>query len=339
MSLPSNSRAELGDGLEICRLPVGLWQLSGGHGRIDQEAAPESLSNYLREGYTTFDMADHYGPAEEIYGEFRRRLTSRERQPTTRIVQAMTKWCPEPGPMTREVVLEAVKRSLTRMDTPHLDVLQFHWWDYEDPRFLDALGHLADLQAEGLISHLALTNFDTANLGRIVAAGIRVISNQVQYSLIDRRPEREQLAFCREHHIRFLTYGTLCGGLLSERFLGQPEPSPGMLETSSLKKYKRMIDSWGNWKLFGQLLEGLQAVATRHGASLANIATRAILDQAQVAGVIIGCRLGLSQHRADNARVFDITLDTDDWQVLDEAVAGHADLFSVIGDCGDEYRQ
>jgi len=339
MSLPIASRAELGDGFEICRLPVGLWQLSGGHGRIDTEAATESLFDYLHAGYTTLDMADHYGPAEDVYGDFRRRLATRPGPEALAGIQALTKWCPEPGPMTRDVVVDAVKRSLARMNTPQLDVLQFHWWDYEDPRFLDALGHLADLQAEGKIGHLALTNFDTANLGRIIAAGIRVISNQVQYSLVDRRPESEQLALCREHHIRFLSYGTLCGGLLSERFLDQPEPTPGSLETSSLKKYKRMIDAWGDWELFGRLLRGLATVAARHGVSLANIATRAILDQAQVAGVIIGCRLGLSEHRTDNARVFDITLDADDWQVLDEAVAGHADLFSVIGDCGDEYRQ
>ena len=42
-----------------------------------------------------------------------------------------------------------------------LDLLQFHWWEYDDGSYLDALKHLADLQHEGKISHLALTNFDT----------------------------------------------------------------------------------------------------------------------------------------------------------------------------------
>jgi aryl-alcohol dehydrogenase-like predicted oxidoreductase len=99
-----------------------------------------------------------------------------------------------------------------------------------------------------------------------------------------------------------------------------------------------MIDAWGGWELFQRLLNGLAVVAQRHGVGLANVATRAILDQDRVAGVIVGCRLGLSEHRDENSRVFDFTLDEDDWTVLDEATDGHQDLWASIGDCGDEYR-
>jgi|TARA_B100000809_G_scaffold221990_1_gene230657 aryl-alcohol dehydrogenase-like predicted oxidoreductase len=338
MPLPISSRRELGDDFTICSLPVGLWQLAGGHGPIDRETAIESLFDYLDAGYTTLDMADHYGPAEEIYGEFRRRLGQRRGEQALAGIQAMTKWCPSAGEMTREVVEAAVEVSLGRMDVECLDVLQFHWWDYDDPRYLDALSHMADLQHEGRIGHLALTNFDSVHLARIAEAGIRVVSNQVQYSLVDRRPEREQLAVCREHDIRFLTYGTLCGGLISEQYLGSDEPTPADLETNSKTKYKRMIDAWGGWDLFQRLLRGLADVAARHEVGMANVATRAILERERVAGVIVGCRLGLSEHRTDNARVFDFSLDEADWEVLDEAVDGHQDLLSSIGDCGDEYR-
>lgn len=338
MALPDTSRRNLAEDYSICSLPVGLWQLSGGHGRIDRELATETLFEYFDHGYTTLDMADHYGPAEDIYGDFRRRLRERRGDEANARLQAMTKWCPSPGPMTRDVVEEAVTTSRRRMDVDCLDVLQFHWWDYDDPRYMDALGHMADLQSAGQIRHLALTNFDSLHLARIVKSGIRIVSNQVQYSLVDRRPEREQLALCREHDIHFLTYGTLCGGLLSEAYIDCDEPSPSALETNSKKKYKRMIDAWGGWELFQRLLGGLSAVARRHGVGVANVATRAILDQDCVAGVIIGCRLGLSEHRSDNARVFDFSLDDNDWEILDEATQGHSDLWTSIGDCGDEYR-
>jgi len=78
--------------------------------------------------------------------------------------QAFTKWVPHPGAMTRELVERAIDISRKRMGVDSFDLLQFHWWDYEDERYLTALGHLADLQREGQIKHLALTNFDTQHL-------------------------------------------------------------------------------------------------------------------------------------------------------------------------------
>ena len=102
-----------------------------------------------------------------------------------------------------------------RMGVESLDLLQFHWWEYDDARYLDALKHLADLQHEGRIKHLALTNFDTEHLRIITEQGTRIVSNQVQYSLVDRRPEVQMAAFCRDHGIALLAYGTVLGGLLS----------------------------------------------------------------------------------------------------------------------------
>ena len=129
--------------------------------------------------------------------------------------------------MGRDVVERAVDRSLTRMGVEALDLLQFHWWEYGDDRYLEALGHLDDMRREGKIRHLGLTNFDTEHLGRILDAGIPVVSNQVQYSLVDRRPAARMAAVCEARGVGLLTYGTVCGGLLSERYSGQPEPWHG----------------------------------------------------------------------------------------------------------------
>src|SRR5438876_1112811 len=83
--------------------------------------------------------------------------------------------------------------------------------------------------------HLALTNFDTERLAGILDQGIRVVSNQIQFSLIDRRPEVRMAPFCRERGVHLLAYGTVCGGLLSERYLNQPEPRGSALDTASLQ--------------------------------------------------------------------------------------------------------
>ena len=195
-----------------------------------------------------------------------------------------------------------------------------------------------DLQREGKIRHLALTNFDTERLRAITDHGICVVSNQVQYSLIDRRPEARMAAFCQEHGMTLLAYGTLLGGLLSEKYLGRSEPRRSELVTASLQKYKNMIDAWGGWALFQELLARLKEMADKHRVSVANIGVRYVLDRPAVAGVIIGARLGASEHLADNARVSGCTLDAGDVAAIGAVQARSRDLVRLIGDCGAEYR-
>ena len=337
--LPEESRFQLAPDLNICRVLNGMWQVSGAHGSIDPKSAIQSMLDYVDAGFTTWDLADHYGPAEDFIGEFRRQIAASRGADALPTIQTFTKWVPRPGPMTRQIVDENIGISLQRMDVETLDLLQFHWWDYQDERYLDALSNLSELRDEGKIRHLALTNFDTKHLERIVNNGIRVVSNQVQYSLIDRRPELRMAQFCQEHDIKLLTYGTVCGGLLSEKYLRQPEPSVGALNTVSLRKYKQMVDAWGGWQLFQELLSVLKWSADRHGVSIPNIAVRYILDRPSVAGVIVGARLGITDHLDDNARVFDLTLDSEDDGRLETVLSKSRDLYEIIGDCGDEYRR
>jgi aryl-alcohol dehydrogenase-like predicted oxidoreductase len=338
MTLSETSRFALAGDLSICRLLNGMWQVAGGHGRIDPARAVAAMFAHHDAGFTTWDLADHYGPAEDLVGAFRREFAARNGTERLGDIQAFTKWVPPPGPMSRAVVERAVDVSRSRMAVDRLDLLQFHWWDYRDDRYLDALRHLADLREDGKIRHLALTNFDTERLGIIADAGIRIVSNQVQYSLVDRRPAARMAAICRERGISLLTYGTLLGGLLSEAWLGRSEPGGAGLATVSQRKYKQMIDAWGGWTLFQELLAALKAVAERRGVSIANIGTRMILDRPAVAGVIVGARLGIAEHLADNARVFDLALDEDDRAALEPVFGKSRDLMRVIGDCGDEYR-
>ncbi|MGH7248541.1 MAG: aldo/keto reductase, partial [Pseudomonadota bacterium] len=171
MPLPAASRCQIAPGLSICRLVNGMWQVSGAHGRIEREPAIEEMFRYHDAGFTTWDLADHYGPAEEFIGEFRRRVAARRGAAQLGEIQAFTKWVPHPGRMTREVVEQAVGISLKRMGVDCVDLLQFHWWDYSDPAYLDALRHLADLREDGKIRHLALTNFDTERLAVIAGHG------------------------------------------------------------------------------------------------------------------------------------------------------------------------
>ena len=116
-------------GLSVPRLLIGLWQVAdlereGGAG-LDQARAVADLQAYCDAGLTAFDMADHYGSAELLFGELCARVNS---------AVGFTKWVPQPGAAhaTAAAVDAAVRRALTRMGVARLPLLQFHTWDYCD---------------------------------------------------------------------------------------------------------------------------------------------------------------------------------------------------------------
>lgn len=324
--------------VEICRLLNGMWQVAGGHGRIEHEKALAEMVAYHDSGFTSWDLADIYGPAEDFIGDFRKKLVRERGDQEPGRVQAFTKFVPDTGRMTKTVVEQAIERSRRRMAVESIDLVQFHWWDYSNPAWLDALVHLSELRDSGAIRNVGLTNFDTAHMQDMADEGLVIVSNQVQYSIIDQRPQVKMEEFCRKNNSTILAYGTVCGGLLSEKYLGRPEPGNQQLDTLSLRKYKKMVDAWGGWKLFQELLAALKSVADKYRASIANVACRYILDRPAVAGVIIGARLGIAEHRQDNARVFALKLDGDDRERIEAVTVKSRNLYEIIGDCGDEYR-
>ena len=331
-------RVLLAPGLEISRIVTGLWQVADQEragASLDPQTASSAMLAYARAGFDSFDMADHYGSAEIIAGRFLKRVGSGEGEGATRPA-VFTKWCPTPGPMTREIVRAGVGRALERLGVASIDLMQLHWWSFEHLAYLDAMKELTTLREEGLIRHIGVTNFDTAHLQLLIKHGIPVVSNQVSFSLLDRRAAGAMSALCLEQGVRLLAYGTLGGGLISERWLGKPEPGPHEIADWSKSKYKRFVDSIGGWPVLQGLLEAIARIGEKHGVSLANVATRWALDHRAVAAVIVGARLGERDHSADNSRAFSFLFDADDKAELEAALSA---MRPVPGDCGDEYRR
>ncbi len=323
-------RLDVSPNLNISRALTGLWQVADiekGGDTIDPEQGADWLSAYAADGFNTFDMADHYGSAEIITG----RLLARGDDPRP---LAFTKWCPAPGPMTPDIVRTGVEERLRRLGVDQVDLLQFHWWSFEHPQWLDALHELARLREEGLIAELGVTNFDAAHFNLALSDGVPLLTNQVSFSLIDHRAAGDLAAVCEKHGAWLLGYGTLNGGFLSEKWVDQSEPHN--ISDWSKMKYHRFIGAAGGWDAFQQILRAADTIAKKHGVSVSNVATRWVLEQKRVAGVIIGARLGEAIHTADNLRLFTFALDDADRALLNEAFAATA---PILGDCGDEYRK
>ena len=304
----------------IARIIVGAWQFSAGH-NVDPtttEDALDTLASFAEAGFSTFDCADIYTGVEELLGEFLRRYGARVTAGGHAPIRIHTKFVPDRDAlphMSRAYTERIIDRSLRRLGVEQLDLVQYSWWDYDVPGYIDTGFWLHDLQEAGKIRHIGVTNFDVPRLREIVDAGVPVLSHQVQYSLLDHRPEGGLVEFCRERGIHLLCYGTLAGGFLSSRWLDKPEPT-GVLPNRSLTKYKLMIDEFGGWETFQELLRTMDTVATKHDVSIGNVATRYVLDRAQVAAAIVGARN--REHLRDNLRTLTLELDEEDTSRLRE---------------------
>jgi aryl-alcohol dehydrogenase-like predicted oxidoreductase len=282
-------RVELAPGYSVCRVVNGLWQLSRGHqpDAVDPREAVRALLRLVDAGFTTFDCADIYLGVEELLGLLLRELKAAHRDPAA--VQIHTKYVPDRSvlaALVRDDVSSAIEGSLTRLGVERLDLVQLHWWDYGQPGLLDVAGWLSELRGEGKIRCLGTTNFNPAHLEALVEAGIPIVTNQAQYSVLDRRVESSLSPLCWKHGIRLLCYGVVAGGFLSNRNRGIPEPRPPF-QNRSLAKYKLIIDEFGGWGLFQELLEVLHGVADRHAATIAAVAARWVLDRDTVAAVMM----------------------------------------------------
>ncbi|KAK8100159.1 hypothetical protein PG999_010533 [Apiospora kogelbergensis] len=327
----------IGDTLAVPRIINGLWQLAGGHDtNIDIKTAAEAMKPLIGAGLSCFDMADHYGDAELVIGQFNASAHEELRQLTS----ALTKWCPpENGVKSFENAEAAVDQALARMGQKSIALLQYHIWDYTDDTYLHNLRHLSRLQIHGKIQHIGQTNTDAAHLKQLLDAGYPIVTNQVSCSVIDRRLIQGNLAsVCAGHGVGILAYGTLLGGLLSEKWLGVDEPQDMDALNWSLRKYLRFIHAAGGWEPFQGVLRCLDSIARKHRVPIAAVATRWVLDIPVVSAVIVGCRLSKDslKYATNNLLALSLVLDEADKSQIEKA---QATLTNIPGDCGDEYRR
>jgi aryl-alcohol dehydrogenase-like predicted oxidoreductase len=296
-------RTELAPGYSISRVINGCWQLTPDHGGGPASEA-ETLSMFselVEHGFTTFDCADIYTGVERLLGRFRRSL------PDPDLIQIHTKLVPDKavlGRLTGKQVDEVIHRSLRRLGTERLDLVQFHWWDYQTAGLELLTERLLKAQQDGKVRLLGATNFDTEHIRQMVAQGIPLVSLQTQYSLLDRRPEKQMTGLSRESGVCLLPYGVLAGGFLSGKFLGARPPTR---LNRSLAKYRLIIEEAGGWERYQNLLQVLSGIAHKHAVPLALVAARWVLEQPAVGAIILG--IGTRSRAVGNLALAKLELD------------------------------
>lgn len=306
-------RAELAPGYSISRVIKGGWQLSEGHSEKLSQDPVQDMFDFVERGIDTFDCADIYTGVEDLIGRFIRQNAQRNEPLPIRV---HTKYVPDYAVLEnlkRSDVQRIIDRSLMRLNQERLDMVQFHWWSYDVPGWVEAAGWLAELQAEGKIELLSLTNFNTEKTREILQTGVSLATTQVQFSLLDPRPEKALAQLCLDNNMQMLCYGSLAGGFLTDKWLGADDP--GDLNNRSLIKYRLMIEEIGGWAVFQQLLNTLKRIGDKHGTTIATVASRWVLDQPAVGAVIIGSRN--ARHVDRYRELFTLRLDEADTQSIE----------------------
>lgn len=264
----------------------GCWQLSRDHGpgwsRDLAFAALDAAA--ARPGPLYLDCADIYTGVEALLGEW-----MASRGVTGEQVVVHTKFVPDLGVLPRidrSYVRAIVERSRDRLGVAALDLVQYYWWDRAVPGWIRTAEWLAELREEGVIRHIGVTNLDRDALRTLLGAGIPVATNQVQLSLLDRRPLAELDGFCVERGVALLCYGTLAGGLLCA--------SAGQ-ESRSLTKYRLIVNEVGGHVVLERVRAALDDIAAREDVDMADVAAAYALGRPAVAAVIVGLsRRGLT---------------------------------------------
>ncbi len=314
-------RISLSPGYEISRVIRGGWQLSASHSQSVSEDPVSDMIAFADAGITTFDCADIYTGVEDAIGAFRDTYLGLKGAEALARIRVHTKFVPDLAVLPRidkAYVTNVIDTSLRRLRMERLDIVQFHWWNIDVPRWIETALWLEDLRREGKLLRIGGTNFDTSQVMAMRDAGVPVSSMQVQYSLLDRRPEKTLITAARENGIAIFCYGTVAGGFLGERWLGQPEPK-APFENRSLVKYKLIIDEFGGWDLFQELLRVLEGIARHHDTDIATVASAAVLARPGVSAVIVGARN--RAHLASNLRIASLELAPQDLQAINAVLA------------------
>ncbi len=264
----------------------GCWQLSRDHGPgWSRDLAFAALDAAAAQpGRLWLDCADIYTGVEALLGEWMAsRSLGRDR------VVVHTKLVPGLAMLPRidrGLVRGIVERSRDRLGVAALDLVQYYWWDRAVPGWIEAAEWLAELREEGVVRHIGVTNMGREPLRALLDRGIPVSTNQVQLSLLDRRPLGGLAGFCLERGVALLCYGTLAGGLLARR-AGE--------DSRSLTKYRLIVGEVGGSAALERVRAALGDLAAREGAQMADVAAAYALSRPAVAAIIVGLsRRGLA---------------------------------------------
>lgn len=315
-------------GENVTRLITGscTWQLAPGD-TARTDVAVRGCAAYTAEGCRTFDCGDIYAGVEGLVGRFVATARGHSTE-LAKMVRLHTKVIPDvtdPSTLRRRITA-SVLRSANRLGVPTLNLVNLHWWDWGVEGLDVALDTLESLQRKGIVQSIGMTNIDTEHFEKY---GDRLVSVQINLSLVDRRPLTSGLVQAVTSRGKtVLAHGCLCGGLIADEWLDKQAPELDQLRPG-VTLNRVLIDEFGGWDAFQQLLQTLATVGRRHEATISQVAVAWVLAQPGVSAVVLGARDPSHVERA--AAATDLQLVQDDFDDIAACVNGRGPKGPIYG--------
>ncbi len=234
-------------GLQISRIGLGTWQFSETWGVTDYKIAKDIVEKAVEIGINLFDTAMVYGNglSEEFLGKALREIGVKRDE-----IVIATKI---PGDyLNPGDVFRAVERSLKRLQTTYIDILQLHWppcWhNFPTCKYMRALERLVKL---GLINHIGVSNYPIALVDEVRSclSTIDIVSMQYRYNIIERQAEEELIPYAEENDLVFLAWSPLAKGAVTGKYTLENLPvfndvrrTDPIFHPENLRKIKPLVD-------------------------------------------------------------------------------------------------
>ncbi len=307
-------------GIRVSEVSLGGWLTQGRSITDDQTSSIVRKAFDL--GINFFDTADAYnaGEAEKSLAKAIKDLHREELVLATKCFFPITQ-APNDRGLSRKHIVESVNKSLKRLETDYIDLMQFHRFDADTP-VEESVRAIEDLIRQGKVLYWGVSEWRSHQIAEAVRLADRYnayapASNQPVYSMLNRYVEESVMPTCAQYGMGLVVFSPLAQGVLTGKYLpGQPAPegTRGADSTSNM-----WMGELKNDELL-QRIQNLKAFAQENGCSLAQFALAWILRRNEVSSVIVGATK--PEQLEDNAAASGKSFSEEVWQQADRILLG-----------------
>ena len=284
-----NHRKLGNSGMYVSEITFGNWLTHGS--QVEEKSAIKCVRTALDLGITTLDTADMYAGtrAESVLGRALSGVRRESYELLTKVYWPTGDGKNDRG-LSRKHIMESVHASLKRLKTDHIDLYQFHRFDYETP-LEESLSAFDDLIRQGKVFYIGFSEWRAEEIKDALRIQERMgydrfVSSQPQYSMLWRVIEKEVVPICQANGIGQIVWSPIAQGALSGKYLPGKKPPAGSRATDK-KGGASMISRWLRDEVL-TAVQKLKPIAANEGLTLAQLAVAWVLQNPNVSSAIIG---------------------------------------------------